>query len=246
MAGSEVRYDGVTHSGRLWGGWLWVDESGRAAAALEEAFALECEGRYEAALEVLRKGIREAPASPGLFEARGALYDALGFRRAAAREFERALELDRERPQTWVGLARMRLELGQPTAAREALHEADLRGCADQERFLIGARAARSLGAWDEAAEHYEATLERTRTPSPDLLIEVASLYCCLGEKDPALARRAHELLSDLAVIDPNDPRLRLLRSKVDPTERATHDRSASRVALQAEPDLRAAERSNP
>jgi tetratricopeptide (TPR) repeat protein len=145
-------------------------------SALRRAYELQVEGRSEEAIAALNRGLDGSPRSVILLEARGALYGALHYRRAAVRDFELITHLDPGHARAWFALGRMREELGLPYAALHDLGVALDLGLDDPEVHLVTARALRRLGHRTQAAAAYVRALVATEEPSAELLIEAATL----------------------------------------------------------------------
>jgi len=156
----------------LIGGWFAVDPEPAVRGYLGRAQALE--GDRERAITILNEGLVAHPESVCLYEARGALYRALGFRRAAQRDFEQAVDLDPTRGRNWFALGLVRQELGLSSIALEAFGRANHLGVESVELRLGWARAHRVLGERTHAAEHYARAIELQRAnPGVELLAEV-------------------------------------------------------------------------
>ena len=177
-----------------WGGWHEVPFDPEVGDALQRARELERAGDAEGAIGALNLGLERAPRSWVLFEARGALYRAQGFLRAAQRDFETVVRLRPERGPAWGGLGLVRQELELPRGALSALDEARRLGVDAPELRLASARALRRLGHREEAALHYAQALRQTSDHSPLLLLEAASLALHPDDLSPEIWLRAREL----------------------------------------------------
>jgi tetratricopeptide (TPR) repeat protein len=154
----------------VFGDWLAVSREPAIDAFLVRAARA---GDTEAAIAVLNEGLLARPEEPGLYEARAALYRLLGFRRAAERDLEQAVQIAPERAATWYFLGALRQELGLASVALEALARAKALGFESTALRVVSARTNRLLGRRARAAEDYAAALDLQRTPMLDLLLEV-------------------------------------------------------------------------
>jgi len=128
----------------------------------------------------------------------------MGYRRAAARDFEEASKLDSRRAHTWCALGQMRQELGLENQALNALGQASVLGLDSLELYRTEARAYQGLHRRGRAAACYAQALAATDNPPYELLVEAAALYFEEGEAsstavDKALGRLALELPRDPA-----------------------------------------------
>ncbi len=171
---------------RLIGDWYELEEDSAA-----EPFLPRGQGEWEKAIALLNAGLVLDPGSATLFEARGALYRALGYRRAAQRDFEQAVELDPERGRAWFGLGLVRQELGLSSIAVSAFERAASLHIDSADLHLSWARAHRALGQRGAAAEHYARAIEvLEQDPQAGLLAEI-SVSFEEGAKSPDEARAA-------------------------------------------------------
>lgn len=189
----------------VWGGWHPVPWDTRAALVLDRAYRLQLQGNREDAIAVLNTGLSGMPDCASLLEARAALYAAMGYRRAAERDFEEVAGLEPLRARTWGALARMRQELGLASAALVALDQAAELGLDDADLHLTWARALREQGDTSHAAGRYAMALERTPHPTFELLVEAATLYFQGDEPTPASLERALAIQADSVRTDPDE-----------------------------------------
>ncbi len=179
--------EAAAHMPRLIGDWYELDEDPAAQPFLPHA-----PGEWEKAIALLNAGLVENPTSATLFEARGALYRALGYRRAAQRDFEQAVELDPERGKAWFGLGLVRQELGLSSIAVSAFERAASLDVDSAELHLSWARAHRALGQRSPAAEHYARTIElHEQHPNEGLLAEISAFFEEEGARAPEATREA-------------------------------------------------------
>jgi tetratricopeptide (TPR) repeat protein len=163
-------------AGHRFGRWLTVEPDASALEALERACLLDQRGAEEEAIAVLAEALDENSASPALHEARGALYFATGFPRAAVGDFQRAVALA---PRAWRGhfaLGRAYHELGLGRQAKEALAQAHALGGCGHELELTSARVHATLGHMGSAARHYRAALNSAEGSTLELEIECIAL----------------------------------------------------------------------
>ncbi|HED65900.1 MAG TPA: hypothetical protein ENJ09_10140 [Planctomycetes bacterium] len=124
----------------VFGAWHAVRMERGVEAMLRRASWLEHEGKVEQALRLLDRFIRERPESGALREARGSLYAAEGYARAAEHDFEVACELQPERVAAWCALGEVRLRLGLEASASAALAQARALGYQGPDPTLAVAR----------------------------------------------------------------------------------------------------------
>lgn len=163
-------------TGHRFGGRIAVEVDPRSRAALEEACLLEQRGALEPAIQVLGEAIEEEPRCGALYEARGALYQATGFPRAAAGDFLRATGLTPGRAESWLALGQAYEALDLARQALEALEQAERLGETSLALQLSKARVLRALGRRGLAAQHYERALEVLSELPLEVLIEAAAL----------------------------------------------------------------------
>jgi tetratricopeptide (TPR) repeat protein len=162
--------------GHRFGRWLEVVPDPSARSALERACLLEQRGAKEEAMAVLSDALEEHGASASLFEARGALYLAAGFPRAAAGDFQRAVGLAAGRASAWFALGHAYELLGLSRQALDALDRAGALGADHPELYLSRARVSRALGRCGSAAREYQHALERLPGRPTEVFVEVAVL----------------------------------------------------------------------
>jgi tetratricopeptide (TPR) repeat protein len=143
------------------GRWLALEPDAVAVVVLERAAELDRGGLDEEAIALLGEALDEGPACASLLEARGALYVAAGFPRAAAGDFQRAVALAPERGSGWFALGHAYEVLGLSRQALEALERARGLGVDDADVHLSLARVNRALGWHGRSARHYELALAR-------------------------------------------------------------------------------------
>jgi len=162
--------------GHRFGGRIAVEVTPEARAALEEACLLEQRNALEPAIEVLGEAIEDLPRCGALYEARGALYQATGFPRAAAGDFLRATGLTPGRAASWLALGQAYEALDLARQALEALEQAEQLGERGLALQLSKARVLRALGRRGLAARHYERALEQLSELPLEVLVEAAAL----------------------------------------------------------------------
>lgn len=162
--------------GHRFGRWLEVEPDPAARSALEEACLLEQTGATEEAIEVLNDALEDRPACAALLDARGALYVATGFPRAAAGDFQRAVALAPLCARSWFALGHAYEILSLTRQALDAFERAVSLGSRERLLFLSLARTYRSLGRRGQAAHHYELALARHEPAPTELLVEAALL----------------------------------------------------------------------
>jgi tetratricopeptide (TPR) repeat protein len=158
------------------GRWLVLEPDAVAVVVLERAAELDRGGLDEEAIALLGEALDEGPACASLLEARGALYVAAGFPRAAAGDFQRAVALAPERGSGWFALGHAYEVLGLSRQALEALERARGLGVDDAGVHLSLARVNRALGWHGRAARSYELGLARLDPAPVALLAEATTL----------------------------------------------------------------------
>ncbi len=170
--------------GHLFGNWLEVEADPDANQTLENACLLEQSGQTEDAINLLGDELEGGRECAALFDARGALYLATGFPRAAAGDFQRAVALAPERARCWYALGHAYETLDLERQALEALEHAHSLGLDDAGLSLSLARVYRALERIGQSARHYQHAIECLDEPSTELLAEAA----VLATEDPARA----------------------------------------------------------
>jgi tetratricopeptide (TPR) repeat protein len=170
----------------VFGGWLPVAREPSIDDCLTRAATSAADP--ETAIAILNEGLLVEPESAGLYEARGALYRAMGFLRAAERDLTQAVVVDPCRSATWYFLGVVRQELGLTSIALDAFTRAKELGLEGIELRVASARANRSIGLRAPAAADYAVALGlRAGAPEPDLLLEVLAFVEERGELSEAL-----------------------------------------------------------
>lgn len=176
--------------GHRFGNWLEIEPDPSARSTLEQACLLEQTGGAEEAIGVLTEELANGSECPSAFEARGALYLATGYPRAAAGDFQHAVALAPERARGWFALGHAYETLGLARQALEALEHAQRLGCDDSGLYLSLARVLHSLGRTGLAAHHYQLALERSGDLPREALVEAA----VLAYEDPTRAAAVEDL----------------------------------------------------
>jgi tetratricopeptide (TPR) repeat protein len=165
------------------GRWLAVVPEARSRAALLDACLLEQVGSAEEAMTLLGQELARRGACPSLLEARGALYVAAGFPRAAAGDFQEATRLAPERASSWFALGHAYQLLGLARQALEALDRAEALGEHRPGLFLSRARALRLLERAGPAARDFGSALERSSAHPEEILVEAVMLAGAVPER---------------------------------------------------------------
>lgn len=193
---------------RLWRAEFEAGGPGAAQACLEAARAELARGEGDEARELLDRGLQKFAQDASLWEERGNVLVALGFRRAAEHSLSRALELDPGRVSALLERAEIRLELGLASAARRDL-EACLQQGLDGSRVWIA--YARSLAALGEARSAFDA-YARGFEQGPvgdEALLGAAALY--LGrELRPTTERDRERVSAWLGIVAARSPQFAL------------------------------------
>ena len=169
----EVDHELTRH---LWGGWHPVTVEERLERKFQQACALEQAGLLEDAVDHLGRLQKKYPECSSVLEARGALYATLGYQRAAAGDFQRAVWIDPGRPESWAALGRMQYELDLHGQAISTLERAGELGLDSADFHLTVARTYRALERRGKAADHYAMTIDREPVPNVELYVEAATL----------------------------------------------------------------------
>lgn len=148
---------------------------------LETAAALARLEQQDEALALLRQAAELFPTAAEVPLTQGLLLERMGFRRAAELDLVAAVELAPGNALAHLALGRVRLALDQPRAAELHLERAHLLGADGAEVHRLRARCERAVGELERAHGYYALALEIERDlrgePSPELLIEAASLH---------------------------------------------------------------------
>jgi tetratricopeptide (TPR) repeat protein len=258
-----LRVDTVASSlvlGHRFGGWLEVEPDAAAQATLERACLLEQSGAREEAIDLLGEALDDSSATAALFQARGALYLAAGFPRAAAGDFQRAVALEPARAACWFALGHAYETLGLANQALEALEHARGLGRLEGDLFLSLARVFTALGRSGAAARNYAAAREHLGELTLEVAVEVAVLAAeperaaavetlrarledCLGLQLSADGWFLRALLRELPPDSPREIAATFRALEVAPEELETLTRSLMLVLQLLDGETRAAAR---
>jgi tetratricopeptide (TPR) repeat protein len=159
-----------------WHALFMADPARPAEACAQAARALLELKEPESAANLLDLGLSSHPDDPDLLTLKGRALVASGFRRAAEECFEHAHAVDSRRVDALVELGRLRIDLGQESAAVVPLREAvDING-GDFETWRLLAKAHRGAGNPLEAYQSWVRAFEMG-PGSADDLVEAATLY---------------------------------------------------------------------
>lgn len=162
--------------GHAFGDWLVVTPDFEALNTLEEACVLEQGGDQEEAIELLGDAIERRPALPSLLLARGALYFASHYPRAASGDFQKAAKLDPGDPSTHYALGVAYQALALSGQALQSFLRAGELGLDTADYHLELARTYRSLRRLGLAAREYSLSLRDLQDPPMEQLVESALL----------------------------------------------------------------------
>lgn len=162
--------------GYAFGDWLVVTPDYEVLGSLEEACVLEQGGDVEKAIELLGDAIEKRPSMPSLLLARGALYFASHYPRAASGDFQKAVKLDPGDPSTHYALGVAYQALALSGQALESFQRAGELGLDSSDYHLELARTYRSLRRLGLAAREYSLSLRDLREPPMEQLVESALL----------------------------------------------------------------------
>lgn len=162
--------------GHRFGRWLEVEPVGPARSTLERVCLLEQNGASEEAISLLGEALEETHGCAALLEARGALYLATGFPRAAAGDFQKAVNLRPDHARGWFALGHAYESLGLLRQALEALERAQTLGGQEAGLFLSLARVYHAQDRPGQAARSYRLALQRMDGRTMEVLIEAAVL----------------------------------------------------------------------
>lgn len=107
------------------------DDVANSTAAFYLARLYRRERRYDEAGKVLRRAVDERPEDPYIRVEFGNLFMDLNQPAAAARQFQRAVDIDADNPRNWVALVRAQRAAGDPNA------EVTLQRAPDEARALL-------------------------------------------------------------------------------------------------------------
>lgn len=179
-------------------------------ACRETARALWKIDRPDDAKALLDDGLRRWPDDPELLTLQGNLLAALGFRRAAEMSFARSLEIHGDQPDTWLALARVRLELGLEEGSRAACRRRLELAGACRETYVVLAEASASAG--DFACAYESWSMAFSLAPGTlDELFTAGSMY------EAARGR------SKLAVVPASSRAWLLQATEIDPQHTEAH-----------------------
>ncbi|MCK6445754.1 MAG: tetratricopeptide repeat protein [Planctomycetes bacterium] len=145
-------------------------------ACRETARALWKLGQTDDAKAMLDDGLKRWPDDPELLSLQGDLLASLGFRRAAELSYARSLEMHADQPDTWLALARVRLELGLEEAARSACRKRLELAGACRPTYVVLAEASAAAGDYTCAYESWTKAFELS-PGSVDELVAAGSMY---------------------------------------------------------------------
>jgi tetratricopeptide (TPR) repeat protein len=157
----------------------------------------------ESARGVVELGLRRDPGHPDLLEMQGNVLARLGFRRAAEASYQDALEVDPDRRETLLELARVQLDLDRAGAALEPLERRIELGASDPETFVLYGRALTICGRYPEAFSAFDRAFV-LGLDEPRCLVAGAALYLDPGlRNDPDANERAVHWLLRAVYRDP-------------------------------------------
>jgi len=154
------------------GDWLRVHPSEDLVIPLRLASRLFEEGDSRSALSLVIQLESAHPDEGSVCAARAALQHFAGFNRAAEHEMSHALALSQGDADIAIGLARLRLDLGLPTAAIEALGKAHDAGRDDAELQRLLGLAWGRLDRGSKARRHFDAAFDLAGPNSVDIRLE--------------------------------------------------------------------------
>ena len=166
--------------------WLPVRAEGAHLASLRVAYELSLAGDAEGAFALVSHLSENSPGDASLWAARAALQRTMGFARSAERDLSKACALVPDDADLALGLAELRLELGFPTAAIEALGAAHDAGRDDVELHRSFGRAWARLGESEHARRHYDLAFARAGDQNPGLFLEAATMLSTLACRNRA------------------------------------------------------------
>ncbi len=201
---------------RMFGGWYAIPRLTNPERELFEAWMFQEDEDFPSAIEVLDGALEAYGEMPALYGARGSLLTAMGFLRAAERDFEQAAKLEPEDPQVWCALGRVRLALDLPARAAASLRRARELGADPPELSVLLARCLRRIGRVEHALEEYTKALEDPRGARAEIYREAGKLVV-EGEQDatePALEQACGWL--ELATrLEPDNPEGWFVRARI-------------------------------
>jgi hypothetical protein len=217
------------------GGWLVLEPDPRALELLAHCAQVERAGFVEDAVAQRGAALEDGLACASLFEARGALYVAAGFPRAAAGDFQRAVALAStpDAAPVPVALLAEATTLATEDATRVLAVEAQrerLEACRGEQLSDDGWLVRALLGEMPGVpALEVAATFQALDVPRAELLHLTASLLTACQLADPATADEA---------------RARLLAEEPDPARRVALERCLTKPGIRRASRARRARRS--
>jgi len=127
---------------------------------METARALYRSGLSESACEMFRDGLRAFPRHVGLLELYAEVLEELGYQRRAELYYSRLVDVAPDDPDAWLGLARVRLGLGDEHAAEAPLQRVLLLRPDSAEAHAHLARVSEVFGDTPRAFDHYERAID--------------------------------------------------------------------------------------
>lgn len=212
-------------------------------AFLATAHNLAGRGQTEEAIAILDAGLARFRNDADLLEFRGDLLAGGGFRRAAERDYQRAVEIEPQRSQVWRNLGKVRLALNLPASAHLALRQCDDLRPDDRETLLLLARAVADCGQTESAWSFYERALA---APSalPEELLEGArfSVRANAWERAAERVTVVHQWINRARAAQPDNACVHLVRGLVLDAEGKLENAAAAYTeALERNPSSLAA-----
>jgi tetratricopeptide (TPR) repeat protein len=145
-------------------------------ACLESARALWKLDDRDSAKNTLDAGLERWPNDPDILELQADILCDMGFRRAAEMNYCKALEIDPSRADTWLSLARVRMELGLEAGARTACEKRIELGQGCATTYLLLGQAAAACGDFATAYQSYQRAFDLGNASTEDL-VRGAAMY---------------------------------------------------------------------
>jgi tetratricopeptide (TPR) repeat protein len=184
---------------------LFMADPARPAEACAQAAHAFLELRdAESASNLLDMGLASHPEDPELLDRKGEALSALGYRRAAEAWFQRSIALDPKRVPALVHLGKLRMDLGNESAAVKPLREAVRISGGDFETWRLLARAEREAGDPKHAFESWVKAFSMGEGSVADLL-EAATLFVdeSFGREHPEVRAQMKKWLLTAIERDP-------------------------------------------
>ncbi len=175
-------------------------------ACLEGSLAMWKLDDRDAAKQLLDAGLARWPNDPDVLEMQGRLLADMGFRRAAELSLTKSLDADPSRADTWLELARVRMDLGLASGVCDACAKRIELGHGCVETYLLLGQASAVCGKFTAAFAAYDRAFALDHC-TPDDFVRAGALYRDdrVRKKLPIAAETARGWLEHAISIDPQN-----------------------------------------